>query len=205
MCLSLLTQPCRNKKTSTTATDLTSISKPRTGSRSRVNKARAKPRARAWARANPAMPVKTVKHEDSNVTYISQQQVSREFIKSMITTTIEKCGGFKEFKRFLKDSFTLYLRDTGGQVEFQEMIPLLVFGPSIFFFVFRLDLDFKKKFEVKYRKGAGESINCYISSITTEEAFLQCLASVDAMDTPSVKTHQPLVFIIGTHRDELGE
>ena len=49
------------------------------------------------------------------------------------------------------------------------MIPLLVFGPSIFFFVFRLDLDFKKKFEVKYRKSAGESLNCYISSITTKQ------------------------------------
>ena len=113
-----------------------------------------------------------------------------------------------KFKRFLKDSFTLYLRDTGGQVEFQEMIPLLVFGPSIFFFVFRLDLDFKKKFEVKYRKSAGESLNCYISSITTEEAFFQCLASVDAMDMSgeaSVKTHKSLVFVIGTHRDKLGK
>ena len=87
------------------------------------------------------------------------------------------------------------------------MIPLLIFGPSIVFFVFRLDLDFKKKFEVKYRKSAGESLNCYISSITTEEAFLQSLATVDAMDMSSeasVKTHKPKVFIIGTHRDKLG-
>ena len=138
-------------------------------------------------------------------TQFSPQPVTRKFIKTMISKTIENCGGFKKFKHFLEESFTLYLRDTGGQVEFQEMIPLLVFGPSIFFFVFRLDLDFKKKFEVKYRKSADESLNCYISSITTEEAFLQCLACVDAMDTPSVKTHQPLVFIIGTHRDKLGE
>ena len=131
--------------------------------------------------------------------------VTRASVRRMISTAIKKCGGYMKFKRFLKDSFTLYLRDTGGQVEFQEMIPLLVFGPSIFFFVFRLDLDFKKKFEVKYRKSARESLNCYISSITTEEAFLQFLASVDAMDTPSVKTHQPLVFVIGTHQDNLGE
>ena len=132
-------------------------------------------------------------------------QSARAYIEHILSITIKECGGLEKFKHFLEDGFTLYLRDTGGQVEFQEMIPLLVFGPSIFFFVFRLDLDFKKKFEVKYRKSAGESINCYITSITTEEAFLQCLASVDAMDTPSVKTHQPLVFVIGTHRDKLRE
>ena len=125
----------------------------------------------------------------------------------IVRHAIKKFGGYKKLKRFLKKSFSLYLRDTGGQVEFQEMIPLLIFGPSIVFFVFRLDLDFKKKFEVKYRKSAGESLNCYISSITTEEAFLQSLATVDAMDMSgeaSVKTHKPLVFVIGTHRDKLG-
>ena len=125
----------------------------------------------------------------------------------IVRRAIKKFGGYKKLKRFLKKSFSLYLRDTGGQVEFQEMIPLLIFGPSIVFFVFRLDLDFKKKFEIKYRKSADESLNCYISSITTEEAFLQSLATVDVMDMSgeaSVKTHKPLVFIIGTHRDKLG-
>ena len=127
--------------------------------------------------------------------------------EKIVRLAIKKFGGYKKFRRFLKKSISLYLRDTGGQVEFQEMMPLLVFGPSIVFFVFRLDLDFKKKFRVEYRKSAGESLNCYISSITTEEAFLQCLATVDALDLSgeaSVKTHKPLVFIIGTHKDKLG-
>ena len=125
----------------------------------------------------------------------------------IVRRAIKKFGGYKKFKRFLKKGFSLYLRDTGGQVEFQEMMPLLVFGPSIVFFVFRLDLDFKKKFEVKYRMSADESSNCYISSITTEEAFLQSLATVDAMDMSGeagVKTHKPKVFVIGTHRDKHG-
>ena len=161
--------------------------------------------------ASPPANRSAIPSADASITNASTsddakiQPVTRASVRRMISTTIKKCGGFHKFKCFLKESFTLYLRDTGGQVEFQEMIPLLVFGPSIFFFVFRLDLDFKKKFEVKYRKRAGESLNCYISSITTEEAFLQCLACVDAMDTPSVKTHQPLVFVIATHRDKLGK
>ncbi len=121
--------------------------------------------------------------------------------------SIIKKRGFNDFKKHLKKSSSLYLRDTGGQVEFQEMIALLIVGPSIFFFVFRLDRDLKSKFTVEYRKNPGESLNCYTSSITTEEALLQCLASVYAMDTPdkdSVKTHKPLVYIVGTHADQLG-
>ena len=125
----------------------------------------------------------------------------------IVGRVMEKFGGYKNFRHFLKKSISLYLRDTGGQVEFQEMMPLLVVGPSIVFFVFRLDLDFEKKFEVKYRKSDGGSLNCYTSFITTEEAFLQCLATVYAMDMSgeaSVETHKPKVFIIGTHRDKLG-
>ena len=134
-------------------------------------------------------------------------RVSDRKIKEMVDAAIKKCGGYKKFRKFLKKSYSLYLRDTGGQVEFQEMIALLIFGPSIFFFVFRADLEFRSKFTVEYRMNEGRSTNCYTSSITTEEALLQCLASVYAMDTSSkagVKTHKPLVFIAGTHIDKLG-
>ena len=126
--------------------------------------------------------------------------------EEIVQRVIKRFDGYNNFERFLK-SISLYLRDTGGQVEFQEMLPLLVIGPCIVFFVFRLDLDFKDKFKVTYRKSTGEIVNDYISSITTEEAFLQCLATVDAMGMSgeaSVKTHQPFVFVIGTHRDKLG-
>ena len=129
-------------------------------------------------------------------------------VGEMINTVMKKCGGYRKFKRYLKKSYSLYLRDTGGQVEFQEMIAVLIYGPSIFFFVFRLDRDFQSKFIIEYRVSESESTNCYTSSITTEEALLQCLASVYAMDTSSgkvgVKTHKPLVFIVGTHKDKLG-
>ena len=133
---------------------------------------------------------------------------STSSVREVIDQIVKKCGGAKQFKHFLKKSFSLYLRDTGGQVEFQEMVPLPISGPSVFFFVFRLDLDFKKKLRVEYRKSKGESLNSYTSSITTEDAFLQSLASVDSMDISDevhgVDTHKPLVFIVGTHKDKFG-
>ena len=127
-------------------------------------------------------------------------------IKQVISSAVRSHGGYINFNNLLRRKLSLYLRDAGGQVEFQEMVSLLVFGPSIFIFVFRADRDFKSTFQVGYRKSASESINCYTSSITTEEALLQCLASVYAMDTPkaSLPNHKPCVFIVATHKDQLG-
>ena len=137
----------------------------------------------------------------------STTNLSNSEISEVIFSAIAKCGGFEGFRAFLTKSASLYLRDTGGQVEFQEMISLLVFGPSIFLFVFRADLDFQSPFTIEYRSSETETTNSYTSSITIEEALVQCLASVYAMDTPGkagVKTYKPLVFIIGTHKDKLG-
>ena len=128
-------------------------------------------------------------------------------IRQVISSAVTKHGGYAKFENLLKRKFSLYLRDAGGQVEFQEMVSLLVLGPSIFFFVFRGDQDLKSTFSVGYRRSASEPINCYTSSITTEEALLQCLASVYAMNTPgraSSHTHSPHVFIVATHKDKLG-
>ena len=167
----------------------------------------------ASARPDPAMKVGAVrvaqphsKRKDAPVPLPRRKLKVGTIISSENINSVIKKYGFRKVKKYLKKTCSLYLRDTGGQVEFQEMLPLLIFGPSIFFFIFRLDLNFKSKFCVKYRMSASKSINCYTSSITIEEALLQCLASVYAMDTSeedSVKTHKPMVFIVGTHKDKL--
>ena len=106
----------------------------------------------------------------------------------------------------LKRTSSLYLRDTGGHIEFQEMMPLTIFGPSLFFFVFRADQDLQKKYTVHYTEDSGKSYNLYESSLTIQDALLQCLASVRAIDVPasdSIKMHSSFVFIIGTHIDKI--
>ena len=128
-------------------------------------------------------------------------------ITEVLSTTFKRHGGCTNFYHFWKKTFSFYMRDAGGQVEFQELVSLLIIGPSIFFFIFRADLGLKSTFQVGYRTSATESINCYTSSITTEEALLQCLSSVYAMDTPTQAGHSspnPHVFIVATHKDKLG-
>ena len=141
-----------------------------------------------------------------NIEPVEIEPIDIEIVEAL-SSTVKRHGGLSGFNRFLKRTFSFYMRDAGGQVEFQELISLLIIGPSIFFFIFRADLGLKSTFQVGYRTSATESINCYTSSITTEEALLQCLSSVYAMDTPTQAGHDspnPHVFIVATHKDKLG-
>ena len=104
----------------------------------------------------------------------------------------------------LKRTISLYFRDTGGQVEFQEILTILIYGPSIFFFVMKTHVSLDQPLTLEYRRG-DEVINKYESSTTTRQALVQTLASIDATMKPTgITTHDPLVFIIGTHTDKLG-
>ena len=113
----------------------------------------------------------------------------------------------------LKRKNSLYIRDTGGQVEFQESLTLLIHGPSIFIFVLRTDVDLFKKTIIRYRSPSGDIINQYQSSISSKDALVQFLTSVCAIETTEegvfqkggvYEAHEPVVFIVGTHIDQLG-
>ncbi len=113
----------------------------------------------------------------------------------------------------LKNKNSLYIRDTGGQVEFQESLSLLIFGTSIFIFVMRTDIDIHTKNIIQYRSANGEIINQYQSSISTMDALIQFLTSVSAIQTTEDSVfqvdgasvcHKPMVFVVGTHIDKLG-
>ena len=113
----------------------------------------------------------------------------------------------------LQKTNSLYIRDTGGQVEFQESLSLLIRGPSIFLFVMKTSIDIHSKNVIQYRSPTGEISNTYQSSISTVDALLQFLTSVSAIQTTedgnvqkdgTCQSHQPVVFIVGTHIDKLG-
>ena len=119
-------------------------------------------------------------------------------------------GRLKKLRQHFENSWSLYLTDTGGQMEFQEVLPLLVSGPSIFFITFRLDQDLNQRFIIEYRLPGGGRSEPYESSLTVEEAILQTLASVASMGTFTYKGPQmksvplkPKVLIVGTHKDKL--
>lgn len=118
---------------------------------------------------------------------------------------------FHNAKRILeKGGWLLYLTDTGGQIEFQELLPLLVSGPTVFFLVFRLDHDLNKQFTVEYVRSTGTKSKPYQSTFTVKEALLQSLASIVSMVTYVYREGKkvplkPKVFFVGTHRDKVSE
>ena len=114
----------------------------------------------------------------------------------------------------LRRTNSLYIRDTGGQIEFQESLSLLIYGPSIFVFVMKTNVDIYTKHIIQYRLPTGEVINNYESSISTVDALLQFLTSVSAIQATedgvfhvedgTYLSHKPVVFIVGKHIDQLG-
>ena len=107
----------------------------------------------------------------------------------------------------LESSWTLYLTNTGGQIEFQEHLPLLVCGPSVFFVTFPLNQSLDEHYTVYYQYRDG-SHKQYPSPSTLMQEILQLLATIAALDCTGPCNDvnlKPKVFFVGTHRDLLPE
>jgi len=103
----------------------------------------------------------------------------------------------------LKSTCSLYFRDTGGQIEFQEVLSILINGPSIFFFVIKTHESLNKPLILEYRENDG-TIKSFTSTMTTHQALVQTLTTIQTIAKPkNVDTHDSMVFIIGTHTDKL--
>ena len=106
-----------------------------------------------------------------------------------------------------ENQWTIYISDVGGQSEFQEMLPALVSGPSLYFLTFPLHKGLNEKFMVEYQHPNGKSIVPFQDSCTVKEALLQSLASIAStrsyIRVDDGKPVTPKVLFIATHRDKL--
>ena len=110
-------------------------------------------------------------------------------------------------REHLESSWSLYLTNTGGQLEFQELLPLLVCGPSIFFITFPLNRNLDEFYTVQYQYANG-SEKTYQSPSTMMDEILQTLATIAALDCTGPQHEidlKPKVFFIGTYKDQLPE
>ena len=117
-----------------------------------------------------------------------------------------KLRDMDELRAHLESSWSLYLTNTGGQIEFQEYFPLLVCGPSIFIITFPLNRDLDKPYDVQYKFPNGRVVT-YKSTATLLEELLQTLATINTLGITSSKRSdimantKPQIFFVGTHRD----
>ena len=119
-----------------------------------------------------------------------------------------------KMQQHLQQSFLLYLTDTGGQLEFQELLTALNAGPALFFLVFRLDQDLNETVSIQFRYPDGRKSGPRQSSFTVRESLLRSLASIASTVPYKYITEQgevrtvlvkPKVLFIGTHLDKIDE
>ena len=115
-----------------------------------------------------------------------------------------------KLKELVDEPWMLYITDTGGQPEFQELLPLLVSGPSLFFLVFSLHLELNKRFQVEYITSQGKAAVPYEAGLTVQEMLLQSLATIAStcvfrMVGGKKVIIQPNVFFVATHKDLVSE
>ena len=142
----------------------------------------------------------TSKDPDSKPTQQPQFSKTIDFFRHVLNKK-----GVSEFKKH-DNSSTLYLTDSGGQPEFQELLPALVVGPCVFFVVFPLHKDLKQKFQVEYmRPNERKCMQIYISSLTVQEDILRSLASIACTKYQDKDGNEikPRVLLVATFKDKV--
>ena len=144
----------------------------------------------------------TSKSPDSELPQPSESQFRKsiEFLQQVL-----KEKGVSGLQQHVKP-WTLYLTDSGGQPEFQEFLPALVAGPCVFFVVFPLDKDLKKKYEVEYvRPHEKKRMQKYLSSLTLQEDIMRSLASIACTKYKDIDGNEvkPRVMLIATFKDKV--
>lgn len=147
--------------------------------------------------------INIIKNKVSKKKSVNPMKILKQVLEDKDITSIS-------LQQHFQKSWSLYLTNTGGQIEFQEVLPLLVSGPSVFFYVFRLDQDLNQRYVIEYDHPNKKGADPYMSAFTTIEAILHTLATIASMGTFVYKgLHEceiplkPKVFFIGTHKDKL--
>lgn len=120
-------------------------------------------------------------------------------------------------KNHLKDMTFLKIEDTGGQLEFVDMLPALTFGPALYLLFCKLIDDLQSHYTVSHLSLSGQSTTPVESTHTVEDFLLTALASISCFKsyphTPEVSSeetnvdellrslNESVAYIIGTHKD----
>jgi len=117
-------------------------------------------------------------------------------------------------KKHLENQCTIYFTDTGGQLEFQEVLPAIISGPSIFLLVFNLQHAAKglhEEFPAVYKRGDGHVYEPPpgISTFTIKDLILHILASIQSTRSYHFRKEgidrviEAKVLLVGTHGDHV--
>ena len=126
---------------------------------------------------------------------------------SFLQTTLKNIPDIPSSEDYSDSDLKIYFTDAGGQPEFQEVLPALLSGPTVFFIVFNLAQGFSANYKVEYVDSNYPNLKPYKTQFTVMDALLQCLASISCLGEFSKTSSRanigikPKVFFVGTHKD----
>ena len=102
----------------------------------------------------------------------------------------------------LKHSINLGFSDVGGQPEFQEVLPAIIAGPSVFFIIFKLPDSLSQKYRVQYIESSTRKTITYEWSFTVKESILCSLSSASSMCRFVTRNSSEPAFTINNLSDD---
>ena len=94
--------------------------------------------------------------------------------------------------------------DTGGQPEFQEIMPVILNGPALHLVFFNLTINIDDSISIRFCHQDGtDSMITYNSSYTGKEMIFQLLSSLYYLSKQLSPDSKSGAVLIGTHLDQL--
>ena len=111
-----------------------------------------------------------------------------------------------EVTKSIDSASFVYFTDTGGQPEFQELLPLMMSACNTIFIIFNLENDLDSKPPLEYLPSLDERPVYYESPFTVGEMLCQSLEGVPIMtcdedDQNMFLEESNAVLFVGTHKD----
>ena len=127
----------------------------------------------------------------------------KHFNPRYIRNLIKK-KSWKKMRNLLKefqDVTLLNIVDTGGQPEYQDILPVLLGGSGLSLLFLNLSQELEKLYKVDYRHAAeGTTSIEYRSQFTTIDMLFQVLATLTSTCTT---TRDHAAILVGTHQDQV--
>ena len=92
----------------------------------------------------------------------------------------------------------IQLIDSGGQLQYHDILPLFIQDPMVTIFVLKLSEELSHHPTIEYYGADGKPVGKpYRSSLSHKQILQHCLGAIHSQDA------HPLIIVVGTHRDAL--
>ena len=164
-----------------------------------IPKAKAEQTAQQHPEVDPNLPLLEIleDQQSQSVTTLVPLETELDLLKM-----IREAGMSGEVSGEVLGTKWVYAVDTGGQPPFHELLSAFIKGASVCAFVFKLSENLDHRPLVEYWVDGTEVGKPYEHPLSNRQILEQSIQTIQAFPSLSDEQSSPLLFMIGTHRDE---